>query len=302
MFLKKREKWGIFAILVGLFCMNVFAGAIVYDLSKPSLLKVVFFDVGQGDAVFIETPQHHQILIDGGPGPVILRKLAKELPFYDRSLDLIILTHPEKDHISGLIDVLESYKINKILWTGVVRNTDEWKAWNKLINKEGAEIKIARAGQVVIFGGKGPKALLNILYPFENLEGKYFKNSNETSVVAKLVLGKKSFLFTGDIGKPTERKLIEKDIDSDILKVAHHGSKNSSSKEFLENVSPEFAVIQVGENKYGHPHLETLTTLSQLGIKTLRTDKKGDIKIECQIQNCKCQIKFEKNKLLAFEF
>jgi len=268
----------IFIILSFLFLLNIFAWIIVYELSQPRFLEVTFFDVGQGDAIFIETPQSHQILIDGGPSSAILEKLAKEMPFWDRSIDLIILTHPEHDHIAGLIKVLKSYRVENILWTGIIRDTAEYREWKKLIKDEKAEIKIAKAGQKIIL----PGTVLSISHPFESLENQEPKNTNNTSVIAKLVFGKDSFLFIGDVYKSVERKLIEKgiEIDSDVLKVGHHGSKTSSAEEFLEKVSPEIAVISAGkDNKYGHPHQEVLESLGNYGIRILRTDKEGDIKI-----------------------
>ncbi len=271
----------LFSILATLFCLNVLAWVAVYELSQPRFLEVIFFNLGQGDAIFIETPKNHQILIDGGPTSAILEKLAKEMPFWDRTLDLVILTHPEKDHLAGLIEVLKRYKIDFILWTGVVRDTFEWREWQKLIDaqrKKGAELIVARAGQRI----SASKMVLDLFHPLENLAGQPLKDSNNTSLVAKLIYGQNSFLFTGDIYQSEEEKLIKAgfDIDSDLLKVAHHGSKTSSSEEFVAKVSPEIAVIQVGkDNKYGHPHSEVLETLAKYGIKILRTDQHGDIKI-----------------------
>ena len=270
-----------FWILAGLFLANLFVFAAVYDLSRAQGLEVNFFDVGQGDAIFIETPSHRQVLIDGGPSSVILEKLRKEMPFWDRTIDLVILTHPEKDHLTGLLDVLKRYKVENILWTGIVRDTAEYKEWEKLIKEENAKIYIARAGQQIILARN---VLANILYPLENLEGKVFKDSNDTSIVAKLTFSENSFLFTGDISKSAEKGLLlgpaEQQLQADVLKVAHHGSKTSTSKEFVEAVSPEIAVIQAGRNNsYGHPRQETLDTLAEYGIKIFRTDLNNDIKI-----------------------
>ncbi len=274
----KKIVWIVLGALVGL---NVLTWAVVCDLSRPQDLKVVFFDVGQGDSIFIETPDGVQVLIDGGPTSAILEKLAEEMPFYDRTIDLIILTHPEHDHYFGLFEVLKRYEVENILWTGVVRDTAEWQEWVRLIEEEGAEIRIAEVGQKITIGKPSFPTILEILHPFENLAGQEIKNSNDTSIVARLVFGDVSFLFTGDITKKVEAKLVEQDVglDSDVLKVCHHGSKTSSSLEFLEQVSPEIAVIQVGENSYGHPHLEVLANLEQFGIQVLRTDINGDIRI-----------------------
>ena len=269
----QRQRPGLFALGV-LFGLNILAWWAVYNLSQPRLLEVTFFDVGQGDAIFIVAPQSHQILIDGGPSSIILEKLAKEMPFWDRTIDLIILTHPERDHLAGLLEVLKRYKVENILWTGVVRDTAEYKEWQKLIEEEGAKISLTPDVKRLTTSG----VVLEILHPFESLEGKVFKDSNNTSIVAKLIFGENSFLFTGDIYKSVEKELVE--LDSDVLKVAHHGSKTSSSEEFIAEVSPEIAVIPVGKNNnYGHPHQEVLEILSRYGINILRTDKDGDIKI-----------------------
>lgn len=285
------KKNSVFIILGALVLFNILAWIGVWQLNQ-SYLEVNFFDVGQGDSIFIETPQRQQILIDGGPsGEKVLEKLGKEMPFWDRTIDLIILTHPERDHIAGLLEVLQRYRVENILWTGVVRDTAEYREWQKLIEEEGANVFIAQAG-LRISGGRtsGGRYDLAILYPFENLEGQESKDSNNTSVVAKLACGGKSFLFTGDAPKAVEKNLINKgtELDADVLKVGHHGSKNSSAEEFIKAVSPEIAVISAGkDNSYGHPHQETLAVLEKYDINIIRTDLNGDIKILCNSQSLK---------------
>ncbi len=284
---KTMKGWQI--ILGVLLVFNFLAWIGVFQLSHANL-EVTFFNVGQGDAIFIETPERQQILIDGGPTSIILEKLGEEMPFWDRTIDLVILTHPDFDHISGLIEVFKRYQVQNILWTGILCGTAECQEWQKLIQEEGANIYIARAGQQI----EGGRALLNILYPLESLEGKEVKNINNTSIVARLVYGGNSFLFTGDIYQSVERELIKggAEIDSDILKVGHHGSKNSSVQEFIEAVSPSVAVISVGkDNKYGHPHAETLAILQNYGINVLRTDINNDIKTLCNFQSSKVKLK-----------
>jgi len=280
--MQNKAKNFIYFVLSFLFLLNILAWLVVYDLKNPQLLEVNFFDVGQGDAIFIETSKRHQILIDGGPSSAILEKLGKEMSFLDRTIDLIILTHPEKDHLAGLIEVLKKYRVENILWTGVIRHTPTFEEWQKLIEEErargDAQIKIAKSGQKIT----SPGLVMKILYPPESLEGKEFADSNDTSIVAKLVFGGNSFLFTGDAYKSVERELVKEgiDIDSDILKVSHHGSKTSSSEDFIKAVSPETAVISVSKgNIYGHPHQEVLEILQKYGITILRTDLDGDIKI-----------------------
>jgi len=290
-----KEKQSTKFLLIFIFfliVLNLFGWFVVFNLTKNHFLEINFLDVGQGDSIFIETPNNYQILIDGGPSPNdLIENLSKLMPFYDRSIDLIILTHPEKDHITGLLEALKRYKIKNILWTGIIKDTSEWNEWNNLIKKEKSYIKIAEAGQKIIFDNL---IYFTVLYPFEDLEGQIFNDSNDTSIVGKLVFKNNSFLFTGDIGKSVEKKLVDKniEIDSDVLKIAHHGSKNSTSIEFLEKVSPEIAVIQVGKNNYGHPNNEVLARLEQFDITTLRNDKNGDIKIISLGNNLK--IKTEK--------
>ena len=278
-----NKKLKIYTLIV-LTYLNILAWIVVFDLVQNNL-KVVFFDVGQGDSIFIETPQKHQILIDGGPSSAVLEKLGNEMPFYDRTIDLIILTHPEHDHLGGLLEVLKRYKVENILWTGVLRDTAEFEEWKRLLTEEkNAVIKIAQAGQRIIFSTRPVLAVMEIFNPFENLEGKEIKNTNNSSIISQLVFGENKFLFVGDVYKSVERKLIN--IESDVLKVGHHGSKTSTSKEFIEAVNPEIGVISVGrENSYGHPTPEVLEILEKYDINILRTDQIGDIKIISDGQN-----------------
>ncbi|MEK7541020.1 MAG: MBL fold metallo-hydrolase [Patescibacteria group bacterium] len=273
----KKKKIIFFAGI--LFLLNIFVWQEVFDLTKTNNLKIDFLDVGQGDSAFIETPQMRQILIDGGPSPVVLQKLAKRMPFFDRTIDLIILTHPEKDHLAGLIEVLQRYRVSYILWTGVVRDTSEYQKWIDALTKEqkqGAKIITVKSGQIIKIG----KIKIDTLYPFEDFSGKNLKDSNDSSIVLRLVFDENEFLFTGDISSRVEKFISEKvNLQSDVLKVSHHGSKYSTSALFLENVKPEIAVISVGKNSYGHPTPETLQRLENFGIKVLRTDQGGDIEI-----------------------
>ncbi len=278
--MKKNAVFIILGILAG---MNILAWLVFWQLGWQSGLEVTFFDVGQGDAIFIETPERYQILIDGGPNDKVLEKLGKEMPFFDRTIDLVILSHPEKDHMAGLLEVLETYKVENILWTGVVRDIAEYQEWQKLIGKEGARIFIAQAGQLIRLSESGTDKYMEVLYPFDNLEGKVLKDSNDASIVARLVFDQNSFLFTGDVTQSVEKGLVlgptPHNLDADVLKVGHHGSKTSTAPEFVKAVSPEIAVISLSkDNTYGHPHQEVLDNL--MGVEILRTDLEGDIKLK----------------------
>jgi competence protein ComEC len=244
---------------------------------EGKFLEIDFFDVGQGDAIFIETPKHKQILVDGGPDLTILEKLGREMPFWDRYIDLIVLSHPEADHLTGLIEVAKRYKIGGILTTGIVRETAQYEEWQKVIQEENIPIYIAQADGVVNLDND---IKLFVLYPFENLSGKIIKESNNTSIVAKLVFKDFELLLTGDIEKKVEKKLVNSrtNLASDILKIAHHGSKTSSTNEFINAVSPMVAIIQAGkDNSYGHPHRSVLDALNS--IIAFVTGRDGDIEI-----------------------
>ena len=294
-FLEKNTKWFYFGIIF-LICFNFFVWKEVFYLYKNSELKVNFLNVGQGDSAFVVTPQNHQILIDGGPDSTVLGKIAKQMPFWDKSLDLVILSHPEKDHMQGLIEVLKRYKVNYIVWSGVKKQDAEYLEWLKVLIKQqkmGAKIITAQVEQEIKVGN----LLIDILNPKENLFGRDAgSSSNDTSVVAKLIYGKNSFLFTGDIDAKAEADLIAKfsgdvghppilSLKSDVLKVAHHGSKYSTTDIFLESVKPSAAVIEVGKNTYGHPTPEAILRLKNIGAKILRTDQLGDIVFKSNGQN-----------------
>lgn len=271
----------ILSISIFLFFLNFFCWKEVFILATPQYLQVDFLDVGQGDSAFIQTPGSHQILIDGGPDASALKELSSLMPFWDKTIDLVILTHPESDHMQGLLDILQRYKADYILWSGVKKTAPEYDAWINTLEKQqklGAVIVTAQAGQEI----KAGNILIDTLYPLENMAGKDMKNtSNDTCIVSKLIFSKNSFLFTGDISSVAEKELIGsgENILSDVLKVAHHGSKYSTSDLFLENVKPKIAVISVGaRNTYGHPTPEVLQRLEKSGIKVLRTDIDGTIK------------------------
>lgn len=265
--------------LSGLIFVLVIVPFFLEELSSSNL-EVIFFDIGQGDSIYIETNKNFQILIDGGPSSAVLEKLGRQMPFYDRTIEMIVLTHLDSDHLSGLLEVLKAYKVENILWTGVVKNTAEYKEWVKLIKEEKANIIIAQAGQKIRWRSParrtGRDLYLLILYPFESLEGKEKKYTNDTSIVAKLVYGDNSFLLTGDISSKIEKQLTN--IESDVLKVAHHGSNRSTCEEFLEAADPKMAVISVGENSYGQPAEEVLQILKNFDIDILITKEIGDIK------------------------
>jgi len=268
----------LFKILIIVLAMLILAWVWVFVEGRESkFLKVDFFDVGQGDSIFIETPKHKQILVDGGPDLTILEKLGREMPFWDRYIDLVVLSHPEADHLTGLIEVAKRYKIGGILTTDIIRETIEYETWQKIIKDENIPIYIAHSDETINFDSD---IKLFVLYPFENLSGQIFKESNNTSIVGKLVYKNFEVLLTGDIEKKIEKELIKSgtNLTSDILKIAHHGSKTSTTEEFVKMVNPIIAVIQAGkDNPYGHPTQAVLDILKN--ITSLVTGRDGDIEI-----------------------
>lgn len=275
MFLQEKTKIKILGVL---FIIAAIVWVFVFvEAEETDILEIDFYDIGQGDSIFIETGDGKQILIDGGPSSVILEKLGKEMPFYDRYIDLVILTHPEYDHINGLIEVIKRYSIGAIITTGVVRDTNQYEEWIRVIEQKNIPIYIAQLGGKIDFGNN---IKIHILYPFESLAGKEISKTNNTSVVGKLIYKDFELLLTGDIEKSVERKLINSNIDlkSDVLKIPHHGSKTSSTEEFLKAVNAFIAIIQAGkDNKYGHPHQEVLERMAN--ILTFQTSQDGDIEI-----------------------
>lgn len=272
-------------ILAALMVGAVFIWLVIFELAPDDKVKIDFLDVGQGSAVLISAPSNKQALIDGGPSSVILAKLGKILPVFDRKIELVILTHPDSDHLSGLIEVLKRYEVGQILETGIVADSAEYQAWNDLIKAKNIPIIFARAGQEVKIADN---LTLKILYPLDKINGQDFsEKTNSSSIVAKLIYGQNSFLFTGDTEKNTEWALNYQGVDlqADILQVGHHGSKNSTSPAFLAAVMPRIAVIQVGaKNKYGHPAPEILERLQ--GLDILRTDLLGNIEFSCSLDKC----------------
>lgn len=271
-------------IIFFLFFLNVVTFSFVYELSSGNELQVIFFDVGQGDSIFIETPQKHQIIIDSGPGnKTLLEKVSSVMPFGDKTIDLIILTHTDSDHISGFFELLDNYVVENILWSGISGTSSKSEKWEAMIEVEGANIFYSNEINKIILGD----VVMDIISPNEYIIEKYSKNANDISVVSKMIYKNSSFLFTGDITNKLEKEIVNEDIFADVLKVSHHGSKHSTCEEFVAKVDPLVAVIQVGKNSYGHPADDVLTRLSNFGIKVLRNDIDGDIKISTDGNNYK---------------
>lgn len=305
--MKKRK---IFLIIFGLIIINAcFLIALIFGSPIRKELKVIFFDVGQGDASLIMAENGVNILIDGGPDKTIIEKLDSYLPFYKRKIDILILTHPHSDHVIGLIDVLKKYEVREVWRTGIPNNSPEYLEFLKIIQDKKIATTVIGKKNTAKLGDKSvdansslvdsedtngqgnaassrvgeykisPSTILEVLYPAEDFLQKNVDNLNNSSIVLKIIYKDKSFLFTGDIEKEVEEKMVQaQNLKSTVLKIAHHGSRNSSTEEFIKKVSPEIAVISVGEdNDFSFPSLRVIKRLERMKIKTLRTDIYGDL-------------------------
>lgn len=292
----RAQKFSIAILVLIIFCLSLL-GYLLYQqfyLLKSPNLEVDFLDVGQGDSILIKTPYEQNILIDGGPDNSVINQLGKNLPFYDKTIDLMILTHPDADHVYGLPEVLNRYKVKKVLYTGLVHTSSGFLEWLKLIKDKNIPMDIAIMGQKI---NLGPDLDLEILWPNRSYQGQRSEDNNITSIVARLIYGKTSFLLTGDAPIEAEEAMVNEIGQShlqanDVLKVAHHGSKYSTSKEFLMSVNPKYAIISVGkDNKFGHPNLRVLDSLKDLKIETLRTDQGGTVRCLSDKAKIKCGYK-----------
>lgn len=269
------EPKSIKIVLISLALVIALVWAAIFNLPDDRL-HLVFCNVGQGDATLIWQGSN-QILIDGGPDQSVLDCLSSHVPFWDREIEMVVATHPEADHITGLIDVIERYNVEQFVVNSVGKDSNVFKEFQKAVLDEGGDIYFLKQGDEI----KLEALKMIVLWPQsqEKVLGVTTANEgvNETSITLQLSYGDFDALFTGDISSETEA-LLEL-TDTEVLKVAHHGSKYSTSEEFLKQTTPELAVISVGKNRFGHPTEEVLGRLSELGVKILRTDEKGEVEV-----------------------
>jgi competence protein ComEC len=247
---------------------------IVVVATRGHDLQVSFLDVGQGDAIFIQTPSGHDIIIDGGPSDVVLEKLSEKMSYFDRTIDVMIATHPDADHVTGLIPILEKFSVGNIITSSVQGDTGVFKEVESDIVKEHAETHTANAGDVIDFHDG---VTLTILHPFI---GEHFKDTNEGSVTVLVRYGDETFLLDGDLPTTKESLLLTNNLPHTITvyKAGHHGSKYSSGEQLLTYIKPEYSVISAGkDNKYGHPNPEALERLKTYSKNILSTIDSGTI-------------------------
>lgn len=266
------------AALAGVPMVALAGSAFVLMPSGPSRLEVTVLDVGQGDAILIETPSGRNVLVDGGPGPAVVRGLSDALSWRDRRIDLVVLTHPQADHATGLIDVFARYDVRRV--AGGLASGDAGiveRAFMAAAVREGRDIEYVRAGTTFDLGGG---VLLEVLAPTGATASD--ASPNNRAVVLRLVYGDVSFLLTGDIEADAESALIASgaDLSATVLKVPHHGSATSSTQAFLDAVQPSVSVVSAGrDNRYGHPRAEVVARLDAYG-PVLTTATSGAIHFE----------------------
>jgi competence protein ComEC len=272
-------RWPLKATLVGLALASVLVWTAALSL-PDGRLHVSLLNVGQGDAIFIVTPGGRQILVDGGPSPTLLpASLGRRMPFWDRSLDVVVLTHPDEDHAAGLVPILERYRADLILGTDLPHDAGSSRRWKELLEERNLPVSTAQKGMRL---DMGEALYLEVLHPpREPMEGTD-ADDNNNSIVLRLLYGQTSILLTGDIQAEAEEELLSSGqaLAAQVLKVSHHGAGQATTSRFLQAVGPAHAVVSVGEgNRFGHPHPDTLARLEDAGIAVWRTDLQGTIEV-----------------------
>ncbi len=269
--MKRVHRYALYALMI----LVIGLGFAVYERSRDRLLRVSVLDIGQGDAIYVRAPGGRDALIDGGPDRSILTRLGEVMPWYDRSIDVIVATHPDSDHIGGLLSVLERYHVGVILESGVSSDNVVDDGLAERAREKGIDRLLARRGMSLDLGSN---VVMDILFPHGDVS--HFE-TNTASIIVQLRYGSTSAMFTGDAPQSVERALIKTygpSLKSNILKAGHHGSRTSSDESFVVAVSPDYAIISAGiKNRYDHPHREVTDLFDRLGIPLLRTYESGTI-------------------------
>ena len=272
------KRWFLVSLIALALVANGFISwALLYPQNQSHELRVSFLSVGQGDSIFIQGPTGIKMLIDGGPDRSVLRELSKQLWPWDRNIDVLVETHPDKDHISGLGDVLERYKVSNFLESGIPDQTATSLQVKANVSKEKGitHVTVRRGDRLHLGGG----AYADVLFPDTDQSNQ--KVTNDGSLVLHVVYGKTAFLLTGDLPSPYEDRLVAMDgakLKSDVLKAGHHGSRYSTDAILLNAVAPSTVVISAGKgNSYGHPHKEVLDRIGRYGAEVVSTIDSGTI-------------------------
>lgn len=257
-------------------------GIWTFQAKEPNTLRLWFADVGQGDGIIIRTPDQSTIIVDGGPSRSFLKDVDQRVPINDKDIDLLVATHPDADHIVGLVPLLESGRVRNVLINRVEKETAVYKKILELIATRRIPTIEAAAGQVYTFGDVS----FTVLWPdpvrLPGLLGKKV-DYNIASIILHVQHGENDFLLTGDAAIPVEEALVASNSipDVEVLKAGHHGSRTSTGTKLLQAAKPEYSILSVGaKNRYGHPTAEAINRLQQVGAQIFRTDQQGTILVE----------------------
>ena len=268
-------------ILVVLLVLIALFSYLLYLKYEDRYLRVYFLDVGQGDAIYVRAPGGHDMLVDGGPGSVVLRRLSEIMPFYDRSIDVVVETHPDADHIGGLPLVMKRYDVGVFIEPGVSSPNAIDDEIKKVRVEQGIDSILARRGMQIYLGGG---VSFDILYPDRDVS---HLETNTASIVGQIRYGSTTVMLNGDSPKIVETALVRyygDSLKSDVLKAGHHGSHTSSGEEYVRTISPSYTVVSAGkDNRYGHPHKEVIELFDSLDISVLSTYETGTV--ECISDN-----------------
>jgi competence protein ComEC len=279
--------WKNIFLGLGLALIAIWMAVFAYPEKK---LHLIACDVGQGDAI-LAVYGTTQILIDGGATNKVIDCLGTHMPFWDRKIEVVLLTHPQLDHFGGLSEVFKRFQVERFVATSLDSSSQAYQALISMVGGSGIQVVNPTTGMVIRSG----LLHLDIVWPSDdfqvaaggvsggNILGAFTskKDPNDFSVVANLRLGEFDALLTGDIGLKVVSEIIRtgKVRDVEYIKVPHHGSKNGLTKELLDVATPEIAVISVGKNSFGHPHKEILDLLKEYDIHSKRTDEDGDVEV-----------------------
>ena len=262
---------GIFVGLIGMLYI------VVIPLLQEPLLRVTFLDIGQGDSILIQSPNGRKLLIDAGPDQSVVEQIGKQLSFFDRTIDMVLATHSDADHIGGFPYLFDRYHIPVIIESEISSPTVIDRTFGEKVITEHSSRLIARSGERIILDPKR-NIIVDILFPDQN---PHDWETNEASIVVKISYGDTSFVLTGDSPSEVEEHLVSlygDQLHANVLKLGHHGSKTSSSDTFLQVVHPDYVIVSAGlGNKYGHPNPETIERVESVNAQILETSQLGNI-------------------------
>lgn len=269
---KTIKTWLILLAIAG-----VIAWISALQIPAKGQLAIYFLDIGQGDATLIQEPDGDQTLIDGGPGSSVLEQLGNQMPYWDKTIEQVVLTHPDADHLGGLVEVLKNYQVDRIITTDAVHTSNLYREWLGLIEEKKVPVEYPKQGADLDWG---EGLHFWVLWPERSFKEGQPKNLNDTSLVGRLTYGATSFIFPGDAEISVLDKIADSPypLKSDVAHASHHGAKNGADEKFFEKVDPDWVIISVGaNNRYGHPTAEALDLFNRIGAQIRRTDQDGTI-------------------------